>query len=98
MEIPQARIMVFPVFPADVPSLFPDSGNQLKQFPVFSVFAIGTVSYVSSIAFITDREHWEHENGTRDEGLLRTQDMELSWNNWEQHLNSDGCAKTTEPV
>jgi len=32
MEIPQARITVFPVFPVDVPSLFPDSGNDLKRF------------------------------------------------------------------
>ena len=43
MEIPQARITVFPVFPVDVPSLFPDFGNKLKRFPVFSVFAIDTV-------------------------------------------------------
>jgi hypothetical protein len=45
MEVPQARITVFPVFPVDVPSLFPDLGNEPKQFPVLSVFAIGTVSF-----------------------------------------------------
>ena len=50
---------MFPVFPVDVPSLFPDSGNELKRFPVFSVFAIGTVSSVSSSAFFAGREHWE---------------------------------------
>jgi hypothetical protein len=42
MEVPQARmIALFPVFPADVPSLFPESVNDLKEFPVFSISTIG---------------------------------------------------------
>ena len=47
---------VFPVFPVDVPSLFPDSGNQINKFPVFSVSTIGVVFWVCSISFLTDRE------------------------------------------
>jgi hypothetical protein len=49
MEVPQARITAAPVFPLDVPSLFPDSGKELRRFPVFSVIAIGTVSSVFDI-------------------------------------------------
>jgi hypothetical protein len=75
---------VFPVFPVDVPSLFPDSDNELRRFPVFFVFAIGTVSSVSSIAFFASRKHWDTENLTGPQRLPKP----LTWNtrgtSWEQ--------------
>jgi hypothetical protein len=69
MEVPQARMTLFPVFPVDVLSLFLDSGNKLKRFPVVSVFAIRTVPSVCSTAFLTGQEHWEHRERTRAEEL-----------------------------
>jgi hypothetical protein len=65
MEVPQARITWFPVFPVDVPSLFPDSGNELKRIPMFSMFAIGTLFSRFLYSLFTGREHWEQRE--RDE-------------------------------